>query len=59
MMVKSAMMTTAYNLKGDHAATTQGAGHVNPKKFLDPGLVFDSRGSRLAELPVRPGRDHR
>ncbi len=45
MMIKSAMMTTAYNLKGDHAATTQGAGHVNPKKFLDPGLVFDSRGS--------------
>ena len=44
-MVKSAMMTTAFDLQGDRSAFTQGAGHVNPKRFLDPGLVFDARGA--------------
>ena len=43
MMIKSAMMTTAYNLKVDNSVASQGAGHVNPKRFLNPGLVFDSR----------------
>ena len=47
MMVKSAMMTTAYDLKGaDGAAASdpfaQGAGHVDPRRFLDPGLVVTS-----------------
>jgi hypothetical protein len=47
MMVKSAMMTTAYDLKGtDGARATdpfaQGAGHVDPRRFLDPGLVVTS-----------------
>ncbi len=42
MMIKSAMMTTAY----DHATTkgpfAQGAGFVKPREFLDPGLTYDS-----------------
>ena len=47
MTVKSAMMTTAYDLKkADGSADTdpfsQGAGHVDPTKFFDPGLVVTS-----------------
>ena len=41
-MVKSAMMTTAYDLKGAHNPFVQGAGHVNPRRFLDPGLVYNA-----------------
>ncbi len=40
--IKSAMMTTAYNLEGQHGPFTQGAGHVNPRRFLHPGLVYDA-----------------
>ncbi len=47
MAVKSAMMTTAYDLKAaDGSASSelfdQGAGHVDPTRFLRPGLVYDS-----------------
>ncbi|MEJ5946237.1 S8 family serine peptidase, partial [Pseudokineococcus basanitobsidens] len=47
MAVKSAMMTTAYDLKNeDGTADTNhfdgGAGHVDPTKFLTPGLVYES-----------------
>lgn len=50
MAVKSAMMTTASNLKNaDGSAYTdpfgQGAGHVDPTNFFDPGVVFDSAQS--------------
>ncbi|MBC7441424.1 MAG: S8 family serine peptidase [Ramlibacter sp.] len=43
--VKSAFMTTAYDtLDGAGAAVTdpftQGAGHIDPTKFFDPGLVY-------------------
>ncbi len=41
-MVKSAMMTTAYDLKRAHNPFIQGAGHVNPRRFLDPGLVYNA-----------------
>lgn len=43
--VKSALMTTAYDTVGpDGTATTdpfaQGAGHVDPTRFLEPGVLF-------------------
>ncbi len=39
--VKSAMMTTAGDT-GDRSPFAQGAGQVDPGRFLDPGLVLDS-----------------
>lgn len=47
MMIKSAMMTTAYDLKNaDGTANAdplqQGAGHVDPNRMLQPGLVVTS-----------------
>ena len=40
--IRSAMMTTAYDLRGSHGPLVEGAGHVDPARFLDPGLVFDT-----------------
>ena len=40
--IRSAMMTTATNLRGRHDPLVEGAGHVAPRRFLDPGLVFDT-----------------
>lgn len=47
MQIKSAMMTTAGNLKAEDGTRSrdlfgQGAGQVRPKKFLDPGLFVTS-----------------
>ncbi|MDW4574352.1 S8 family serine peptidase [Microbacterium sp. M3] len=43
--IKSALMTTAYDLvdaSGDPVADTfaQGAGHVDPKRYFQPGLLY-------------------
>ena len=47
MMIKSAIMTTAYDILDGPATDpsvmfSAGAGHVKPNAALDPGLVFDS-----------------
>ena len=56
--IKSAMMTTAYDLHGRHNPLVEGAGHVNPVAFLDPGLVFDTepsvwQGVAAGRVPAR------
>jgi hypothetical protein len=43
--IKSAMMTTAYNTVDGEGATitdpfAQGAGHVDPTKYFEPGLLY-------------------
>ena len=45
--IKSALMTTAYNLVGANGQQTadtfaQGAGHVDPKRYFNPGLVYEN-----------------
>ena len=59
MAVKSAMMTTAYDLKKaagspDNDPFAQGAGLVDPTKFFNPGLVITSdEDDWLASSPGR------
>ena len=49
MMIKSALMTTGRHTQQRHAnadanpfGSSQGAGHVEPNKAVDPGLVYDA-----------------
>ena len=39
--VKSAMSTTSYRPASGTGPLAHGAGHVDPTRFLDPGLTFD------------------
>lgn len=66
--VKSAMMTTAYDTVNDDGSTNtdpfaQGAGHVDPTRFFDPGLLYLNgpddwaaylQGKGLADFGVEP-----
>jgi hypothetical protein len=49
MAIKSALMTTGYDVKDDtdaaQKAFRQGAGHVDPNKAASPGLVYDSNAN--------------
>ncbi|MGH3445505.1 MAG: S8 family serine peptidase, partial [Nocardioidaceae bacterium] len=56
--IKSAMMTTGFDLQANAGPFAEGAGHVDPTRFLDPGLVFDSgpaawRGYLSGEVGAR------
>lgn len=62
MAVKSAMMTTAFDNKTatgakerDHFA--EGAGFVDPKRFLNPGLVIDSGAADFRGFITGQGLD--
>ncbi|HEX8077033.1 MAG TPA: S8 family peptidase, partial [Chthoniobacterales bacterium] len=60
MMIKSALMTTGYNVLDPSLSDAtrifrQGAGHIAPNTAADPGLVFDSNvNDWLAFLCGRP-----
>lgn len=60
MTVKSAMMTTAYDVKdatGEPLTDpfAQGAGHVDPTKFFEPGLVVTSDATDWRRFIVGQG----
>ncbi len=42
MATKSALMTTGFDLLTGADPFDQGAGHIDPRKAADPGLVYDS-----------------
>ena len=48
--IKSALMTTATDLSGTQGPLAEGAGHVDPTRLLDPGLVFDTDPSAWARV---------
>ncbi|MCV2353687.1 S8 family serine peptidase [Paucibacter sp. B2R-40] len=62
-MIKSALMTTAYNTLTDGLAGeqngllpwSQGAGHVDPNKAADPGLVFDLGAADYTKYQCKVG----
>ena len=62
MAVKSAMMTTAFDNKTETGARerdvfAQGAGFVNPRRFLHPGLVIDSGAADFRGFITGQGLD--
>ena len=61
--IKSAMMTTAYNTVDAEGATVtdpfaQGAGHVDPTRFFDPGLLYLNGPSDWAAYLQAIGYDY-
>ncbi|MEJ7741467.1 MAG: hypothetical protein WKF73_02290 [Nocardioidaceae bacterium] len=59
-MIKSAMMTTAYDLKKATTARSRKVLATSTRaKFLDPGLVYDARLRGVAELPDRRSKPAR
>ena len=56
--IKSAMMTTAYDLRGPHGPLVEGAGHVDPSRVPRPGPGLRHRRRRLA-AGTSPGRSTR
>ena len=66
--IKSAMMTTAYDTVNDDGSTStdpfaQGAGHVDPTRFFEAGLIYDNgpqewlqflQGKNLIDSGVEP-----
>ncbi|KAK9131427.1 hypothetical protein Sjap_011914 [Stephania japonica] len=68
-VIKSALMTTAYNLDnngnnitdlatGDQSSPfVHGSGHVDPNRALDPGLVYDIQASDYVEFLCASGYD--
>ncbi len=62
MTVKSAMMTTAYDVKGAAGDKftdpfAQGAGHVDPTRFFEPGLAITSDSEDWAGFLQGQGLD--
>lgn len=57
MEIKSAMMTTAYDTATTTSVFEQGAGHVNPPEFFDPGLVYPADGDDWANFLLGQGVD--
>ncbi|MCV2370554.1 S8 family serine peptidase [Roseateles oligotrophus] len=62
-MIKSALMTTTYNTLDDGLTGmqngmtpwSQGAGHVDPNKAADPGLVFDLGAADYTKYQCKVG----
>ncbi len=63
--IKSALMTTAYatlndSLSGLQAGTLpfgQGAGHINPNRAVEPGLVYDTSAADWVRYECRLNRE--
>lgn len=64
MAIKSALMTTAYTTLNDGQAGmangllpwAQGAGHVDPNKAIDPGLVYDASTADFIRYQCKANR---
>lgn len=62
--IKSALMTTAYSTLNDGLTGAQngllpwaqGAGHVNPNKAVDPGLVYDAGKADFVQYQCKVNR---
>ncbi|XP_058110934.1 subtilisin-like protease SBT4.3 [Magnolia sinica] len=53
--IKSALMTTASSMNGNMTIFAYGAGHINPVKATDPGLVYDTEEADYIKLLCNEG----